>query len=259
MAAGPHKVVLIGPVLPFRGGIAQHTTMLLHAFREFTDAQAISFTRQYPKLIFPGESDRDPAFEGHVEPHTTYLIDSVNPLTWRKAVKLAIAEKPDVVVLPWWQVYWAPSFSYIARRIRRAGIPVVFLCHNVTEHEAAGWKRALTKRVLALGSGHVVQTNLDAEHLLELLPDAKPVLHLHPAYDQFPRRARHAPSRARPGAAVLRLRAPVQGPRPAHRGARRCFLPTSTCASPSPASSGTAPRRPSSASPSSAWPTRSRS
>ena len=27
---------------------------------------------------------------------------------------------------------------------------------------------------------------LDAEHLLELLPDAKPVLHLHPAYDQFP-------------------------------------------------------------------------
>ena len=123
MAAGSHKVVLIGPVLPFRGGIAQHTTMLLHAFREFAGAQAISFTRQYPKLIFPGESDRDPAFEGHVEPHTTYLIDSVNPLTWRKAVKLAIAEKPDVVVLPWWQVYWAPSFSYIARRIRRAGIP----------------------------------------------------------------------------------------------------------------------------------------
>jgi glycosyltransferase involved in cell wall biosynthesis len=160
--------------------------MLLHAFRELADAQAISFTRQYPKLIFPGESDRDPAFEGHVEPHTTYLIDSINPLTWRKAVKLAIAEPPDLVVLPWWQVDWAPSFSYIARRIRRAGIPVVFMCHNVTEHEAAGWKRALTKQVLALGSGHVVQTHLDAEHLLELLPDAKPVLHLHPAYDQFP-------------------------------------------------------------------------
>ena len=160
--------------------------MLLRAFCEFADARAISFTRQYPKLLFPGESDRDPAYQGHVEPHTDYLIDSINPFTWRAAVKKAIAEKPDVVVMPWWQVYWAPSFSYIARRLRRAGIPVVFLCHNVTEHEAAAWKRALTRRVLASGSGHVVQTNLDGEHLLELLPDAKPVLHLHPAYDQFP-------------------------------------------------------------------------
>jgi glycosyltransferase involved in cell wall biosynthesis len=180
------KVGIIGPVLPFRGGIAQHTTQLLRAFREKADVLAISFTRQYPKMLFPGESDRDPAFEGHLEERTEYLIDSVNPFTWRAAVKRMIAYHPDVVVLPWWQVYWAPSFSYIARRLRRASVPVVFLCHNVTEHEAAAWKRALTRRVLALGTGHVVQTNLDGEHLLELIPGAKPVLHLHPAYDQFP-------------------------------------------------------------------------
>lgn len=186
MGGSRPKVGIIGPILPFRGGIPQHTTQLLRAFSEKADALAISFTRQYPKMLFPGESDRDPAFEGHMEEHTEYLIDSVNPLTWRVAVKRMIAYHPDVVVLPWWQVYWAPSFSYIARRLRRAGLTVVFLCHNVTEHEAASWKRALTRRVLALGNGHVVQTNLDAEHLRELIPDAKPVLHLHPAYDQFP-------------------------------------------------------------------------
>jgi glycosyltransferase involved in cell wall biosynthesis len=129
------KVLLIGPVLPFRGGIAQHTTMLLRAFAETTEAHAISFTRQYPRFLFPGESDRDPAFEGHVEPLTEYEMDSMNPLSWRRVVRKALAFAPDVVVLPWWQVYWAPSFSYIARRLRRAGIPVVFLCHNVIEHE----------------------------------------------------------------------------------------------------------------------------
>lgn len=186
MGTGRRKVGIIGPVLPFRGGIAQHTTQLLRAFSKTADARAISFTRQYPKILFPGESDRDPAFEGYVEPDTEYLIDSVNPFTWRAAARRMEAWRPDVVVLPWWQVYWAPSFYYIARRLRRAGIPVVFLCHNVTEHEAAAWKRTLTRRVLALGSGYVVQTNLDGEHLVDLIPGAKPVLHLHPAYDQFP-------------------------------------------------------------------------
>ena len=160
--------------------------MLLRAFQGKADVLAISFTRQYPKFLFPGESDRDPAFVGHVEPNTDYAIDSVNPVTWRAAVRRMVAWRPDVVVLPWWQVYWAPCFSYIVRRLRRAGIPVVFLCHNVTEHEAAAWKRALTRRVLSQASGFVVQTNLDAEDLAELIPDARPVLHLHPAYDQFP-------------------------------------------------------------------------
>lgn len=186
VAASRPKVLLIGPVLPFRGGIAQHTTMLLRAFAEFTDAHAISFTRQYPKVLFPGESDRDPAFEGHVEPLTDYVIDSVNPFTWGTAVKRALAMKPNLVVLPWWQVYWAPSFSYIARRLRAAGIPVVFLCHNVVEHETASWKRWLTRSVLSLGSGYVVHTEIDATNLRELLPSARPVKHPHPAYDQFP-------------------------------------------------------------------------
>jgi glycosyltransferase involved in cell wall biosynthesis len=182
----PVRVGVIGPVLPFRGGIAQHTTQLLRALAAKADVLAISFTRQYPKLIFPGESDRDPAFEGQVEGHTEYLIDSVNPFTWSTAVRRMKAFRPDMVVLPWWQVYWAPSFAHMAWRLRRAGIPVVFLCHNVTEHEAAAWKRAVTRWVLSFGSGYVVQTNLDREHLLELIPTAKPVLHLHPAYDQFP-------------------------------------------------------------------------
>ena len=180
------RIMLVGPVLPFRGGIAQHTTMLLRAFSAKTDAHAISFTRQYPKMIFPGASDRDPAFEGHVEPSTDYLIDSINPLTWRAAMKRILAWKPDVVVLPWWQVYWAPLYSYLTRRLRSSGIPVVFLCHNVTEHESAAWKRALTRHVLAKGDGHVVQSRVDALHLHQLLPDAEPVMHLHPIYDQFP-------------------------------------------------------------------------
>jgi len=180
------RVALIGPILPFRGGIAQHTTMLHRALPALTEHLTISFTRQYPALIFPGESDRDPAYTGYREPGVEYLIDSLNPLTWRRAVRRVLDFRADIVVLPWWTVYWAVCFGYLSRALRRKGLSVVFFCHNVVEHEAAGWKSRLTRWVLGHGSRFVVHTYEDAANLRHLLPDAEVRVHAHPIYDHFP-------------------------------------------------------------------------
>src|SRR6185503_16685195 len=53
------RVAIIGPVEPFRSGVARHTTALARAFARRTDAEVrvFSFSRQYPSLLFPGESD----------------------------------------------------------------------------------------------------------------------------------------------------------------------------------------------------------
>ena len=56
------KIVLIGPTYPFRGGIAHYTTLLEKALRKDNDLLFISFIRQYPKILFPGKSDRDPSY-----------------------------------------------------------------------------------------------------------------------------------------------------------------------------------------------------
>ena len=50
------RLALIGPVLPYRGGIAQHTTMLHRALPDLCKHLTISFARQYPALIFPGRA-----------------------------------------------------------------------------------------------------------------------------------------------------------------------------------------------------------
>jgi len=192
---GTPRVALIGPVLPFRGGIAQHTTMLHRALPELADHRTISFTRQYPALIFPGESDRDPAYEGHQEVGVEYLIDSLNPLSWRKAVQRILAFDADIAVLPWWTVYWAPCFGYIARALRRKGLNVVFFCHNVVEHETAVWKVRLTKWVLSQGNRFVAHTKEDAANLHQLIPDADVSVHAHPIYDQFPEPKGELPAR----------------------------------------------------------------
>jgi glycosyltransferase involved in cell wall biosynthesis len=180
------RLALIGPVLPFRGGVAQHTTMLQRALPDLSKHLTISFTRQYPTLIFPGENDRDPAYEGHREPGVEYLIDSLNPLSWRKAVQRVLAFNADIVVIPWWTAYWAPCFAYIAKTLRRKGLVVVFVCHNVFEHESTAWKIRLTKWVLSQGSRFVVHTREDAANLETLVTDAVISVHPHPIYDQFP-------------------------------------------------------------------------
>lgn len=180
------KVVLIGPVLPFRGGIAQHTTRLRGALEEHVDVHTISFSRLYPASIFPGKSDRDPELAGHEEPHTDYTLDSISPISWRKVARSVIRTEPDLVVIPWWTVFFAPCFGYLASRFRRAGIPVVFMCHNTVEHESAPWKRMFTRAVLGRGSAYVTQTLEDRDNLLEILPRARVVVQPHPIYDQFP-------------------------------------------------------------------------
>ena len=50
------NVAIVGPVSPYRAGIAYCTTRLA---REL-DADVISFRRQYPKHFYPGGDDIDP-------------------------------------------------------------------------------------------------------------------------------------------------------------------------------------------------------
>jgi glycosyltransferase involved in cell wall biosynthesis len=160
--------------------------MLHRAMTGLADHLAISFSRQYPGWLFPGESDKDPAYENQREPDVEYLIDSLNPFSWRKAVARATDFNADIVVIPWWTVFWAPCFGYLANSLRRAGIEVVFFCHNVVEHESAGWKSALTRKVLKQGTRYVVHTREDEANLKRLLPNTTVTVHPHPIYDQFP-------------------------------------------------------------------------
>ena len=120
------------------------------------------------------------------DPECDYLIDSLNPATWNAAFRRIRDHAPDLVIVPWWTIYWAPCFWYLACRCRRAGIKVRFLCHNVGDHETAAWKLALTRAVLRQGDSFIVQAVEEERRLRSLLPNADVTVHPHPIYDQFP-------------------------------------------------------------------------
>lgn len=180
-----HKVIVLGPVTPYRGGIAHHTTRLANALAGLSEVMVISFSQLYPGWLYPGKFQKEMSRLKLIPP-TEFLLDSINPYTWHKTVERISMQRPDCVIIPWWTFFLAPCLFYVAHRLGKKGIPVVFFCHNVTDHEASSWKRLLARSVLHQGSGFVVQTREEESRLRDLLGEIDVMYHPHPVYDQFP-------------------------------------------------------------------------
>src|SRR5690606_22413417 len=116
--------------------------------------------------------------------------------TWARAFDLLAGHRPQAVIIPWWTVYWAPGFLYLARRLKRAGIPTQFLCPSVVGHEARSWKRVLSRAVLRRGDTFLVQSSGEEDRLRSLVPEARVAVRPHPLFTQYPEPARELPRRA---------------------------------------------------------------
>jgi glycosyltransferase involved in cell wall biosynthesis len=181
------RLALIGPVHPYRGGIAHYTTMLCRALRQRGhEVLPVSFRRQYPSWLFPGRTDRDPSKEPLKVLDARFWIDSLNPLTWLVTFLRVRSYAPDVLIMQWWTAYWAPAWFTLGLLNRLfAGIPLVYICHNVMPHEERCCDQALSRLALRWGSSFIVQSNREEERLLELFPRALSVVVRHPVYDLF--------------------------------------------------------------------------
>lgn len=174
------RICLVGPTHPYRGGIAHYTTLLARHLQQSGehDVLLISFSRQYPRWLYRGRTDRDPS-RHPVRAEAEYLLNPLNPLTWWRTLRRIGRWQPDVVVLPWWVPFWAPVWAVLGRGIRRLpGAPkLLFICHNVLPHEQGTLGRlllpAVVRQTLAPGDGFVVHATSSAERLRALLPEAR--------------------------------------------------------------------------------------
>ncbi len=191
------RIAVIGPVPPYRGGIAHHTGLLACALRTLADVRVFSFSRLYPAWLYPGKFQTEAALPAVGNGNARFTLDSLNPITWRHTARAVHAFRPDAVLVPWWTFFLAPCFRYLCAYFRRHSIPVIMLCHNVVDHEAVGWKRRVSKWCLRNADMFVVQTHEEAGKLLNLLGDVNVLYHPHPIYDRFPMARRTLVRRAR--------------------------------------------------------------
>jgi len=179
------SIILVGPVHPYRGGIAHFTACLARAFGGDKACQVVSFRRLYPKWLYPGVSDHDPSTEPLRVP-AKYFIDTLNPLTWLKAGRWIAERGPKGVVFQWWTTFLSLSYLLLPLYLRRSEIPLLFLIHNVFPHEARFFDRRLAAQVLRQGDVFLALSEREQERLRSIVPARKRVeVYPHPPYDFF--------------------------------------------------------------------------
>lgn len=183
-AAGDRvEVVVVGPTPPFRGGIAKYNSLLMRALGD--RARCYSFKRQYPRILYPGKSDRDPAYSAEYrEPRTRYVLDSINPFSWYRASREIASLVPRTVVFHWWTFFLAPCFAGLMLLLRRRNISFVVVVHNFSDHEGNFLKTALSKAFLGLGNAFLTHSEEHARLLRATYPQARLARRAIPVYDQ---------------------------------------------------------------------------
>ena len=178
------RIALIGPIYPFRGGIAHYTAKLVQVLSNRNETKVFSFKHQYPAWLYSGRSDKDPSPKV-VDVNVAYTIDPLNPLSWTRTVKEIQFYRPDILVIEWWVTFFAPVFTMIAWFFRQSNIPVIFLIHNVLPHEKSWLHRPLAWITLKQGSLYIVHTSKERERLLSLIPHGKVIICPFPIYDML--------------------------------------------------------------------------
>lgn len=176
------RIVMIGPVYPYKGGIAHYTALMYRALAKKSHVIMVSYKLQYPKFLFRQDQK---AFgnDGFKIVDTNYLINTANPFNWFFTGQKINRMHPDLVIVQWWHPYFAPCYWSILRSIKNCRI--LFVCHNVFPHERFPLDVFLTSRVLKLGDCFIVQSKQDEKALKSIKADAVYQRVVHPTYNIF--------------------------------------------------------------------------
>ena len=161
-------MIIVGPVYPYRAGIAYCTTRLA----EELGAEVVSFKRQFPRSLYPGSSDIDESLRAKTPPGARFVLDIINPLTWIRTALELRRKRPDAVIFVWWVWVWALPYLVLIAALPKT-TRVILQCHNIGDKEPAAWKRWLTNRVLRRGDVLVVHAKTEAEDARRRAPDVE--------------------------------------------------------------------------------------
>jgi D-inositol-3-phosphate glycosyltransferase len=179
------KILLIGPASPLRGGIANFNDSLFLALENEHEPHIVGFSMQYPSLLFPGVSQFEEG-DNQATIRSNRLINSINPLSWRKAASRILKLKPDCIVVHYWMPFFAPSLGYIIRRVKKyLNIKVIGLLHNVNPHERMPGTKWLNRYFLTSCDGYITMSSSVTDDLkkFELHKPHREIPH--PVYDIF--------------------------------------------------------------------------
>ncbi|MCY4674671.1 MAG: glycosyltransferase [Bacteroidetes bacterium] len=200
--ADSRRIVLVGPMYPYRGGIAHLSeTMAAYLLDRGHKVHAITFTRQYPALLFPGRTQYETGAEAERAVEAERRIDTINPFSWWRAVRRVNELGAEVVIFRYWMPFFAPVFGTMARILARNGIKSLVVVDNALPHERRPGDIALGRYFFGAMQGCVVMSSAVDRDLDQLGVSCSRVLAPHPVYDSFGKPSDRTEARAKMGLA----------------------------------------------------------
>lgn len=179
------NITLIGTAFPLRGGIAHYNALLAKALAERHRVQTITFSRQYPSLLFPGKTQEESPGGTDAVP-APQLMDSINPFNWIRVGNLIRKQLPDLLLFKYWLPFFGPCFGTIARRARGNGrTKVICICDNILPHEKRPGDAAFTRYAFRSVDGFLVQSDAVEQELNRFWTGARYRKAPHPLYTIF--------------------------------------------------------------------------
>lgn len=176
------SIAVVGPVYPYKGGIAHYTGLLYRALAKKYNTEVISYKMQYPKILLKREQ-KDFSNDTFKVEGAKFAINTANPFNILKVGGQLKRQKPAAVIIEWWHPYFAPCYVLLMSRLK--GIKKIFICHNVFPHERFPMDKKLTKMVLSKGDAFILHSETEAQDLLTIKPDADYRVQVHPTYSAF--------------------------------------------------------------------------
>jgi D-inositol-3-phosphate glycosyltransferase len=180
------KIISLGPAYPYRGGLASFNDRLAQQFSaEGHSIEIITFTLQYPRLLFPGKTQ----YTDGPEPQGIIInrgLNSINPFNWVKTGRRIKKLKPDILLIRYWLPFMSPCFGTVARIVRTNNhTKVICIFDNVIPHEKRPGDRILTKFFTSIIDGAIVMSQTVLEDLRTFRKNIPVKLNPHPLFDNY--------------------------------------------------------------------------
>ncbi len=176
------KIVLIGPVYPYRGGISHYTGLMCRELSKRFEVEMLSYKMQYPKILFKKEQ-RDYENDSFKIDNAKYMIHTANPFNIIRTARYIRKKKPDMVLVQWWHPYFEPCYILLAKFMGKQNL--TFVCHNVFPHERFPLDKILTKMTLKNGKHFIVHAKEEEAELKQIMPNPDCQVTPHPSYNAF--------------------------------------------------------------------------
>lgn len=180
------KICILGPAHPLRGGLASFNERLALQFQnEGHEVNLLTFSLQYPSLLFPGKTQ----FSTAPAPENLNIevcVNSINPLNWIKIARKINKSQYDILIVRYWTPFMAPCLGSIAKWVQKKGkTKVICLVDNLIPHEKHFFDKLFTNYFVRGIDGFVTMSQSVFDDVLDLKIEKPITLTPHPMFDNF--------------------------------------------------------------------------